>query len=47
MTYRIAALQVPYDQESVLKVIVTAAPSGDATFMPLADGLLETVQFVP
>ena len=46
-TYRIAALQVPYDQESALKVIVIAAPSGDfEAFAPLADSLLETVKFV-
>ena len=45
--YRIAALQVPYGQESALKTIVIAAPSGDfEAFAPLADSLLETVQFV-
>lgn len=46
-TYRIAALQVPYGQESALKVIVVSAPSEDfEAFAPLADGLLDTVQFV-
>jgi hypothetical protein len=45
--YRIAALQVPYGQESALKTIVIAAPSGDfEAFATLADGLLETVRFV-
>jgi len=47
-TYRIAALQVPVGQESVLKVIVVAAPTEDfAAFAARADGLLKTVQFVP
>lgn len=46
VAYRIAALQASNDQQSALKLIIIAAPRADfETFAPLADGLLETVQF--
>ena len=46
--YRIAVLQHPMDQESVIEVVIVDAPAASFdAFGPVADELLDTVQFSP